>query len=37
MSYILTFVGGILFTIIVEFIAVYIYGRKAANKKVQEQ
>lgn len=37
MSYIITFIGGILFTIIAEFVAVYFYGRKAANKKAQKK
>ncbi len=37
MSYILTFAGGVFFTVIAEFVAVYFYGRKAANKKAQEQ
>lgn len=37
MSIILSFAGGVLFTVIAEFIAVYFYGRKAANKKAQEK
>ena len=37
MSYVIAFLGGVLFTIIAEFVAVYFYGRKAANKKAQEQ
>jgi hypothetical protein len=37
MTLALSFVGGVIFTIIVEFVALYSYSRKAANKKAQEQ
>lgn len=33
MYYIASFIGGIIVTIIAEFIAVYFYGRKAAERK----
>jgi hypothetical protein len=36
MYYIASFIGGVIVTIIAEFIAVYFYGRRAANRKGQE-
>lgn len=37
MYYIASFLFGIVFTIIAEFIAVYIYGRRAANERAQKK
>ena len=37
MGYVLTFTGGIVFTLIVEAVLVYIYGRRAANKRKNKQ
>ena len=37
MWYALSFVGGIVVTIIVEFILVYVYGRRAANERQKNE
>lgn len=33
MGHVLAFIGGIVFTLVVEVVLVYIYGRRAANRK----
>lgn len=37
MYYIASFIGGVIVTIIAEFIAVYFYGRRAANRKKEQK